>query len=161
VPPKTNAARLLDRLGIGYQLRDYEVDEDDLAAETVANKIKMPPEQVFKTLVARGDRNGICMAVVPADHELDLKALAAVSGNRKIQLVPVKELQLLTGYVRGGVTALAGKKDYPVFADETVELYDVISISAGIRGTQILLAPADYLKATAAIACRLTQGNSG
>lgn len=145
---KTNAVRLLDQLGIAYELRDYDVDPDDLAAETVATKIGMPPEQVFKTLVARGDRNGICMAVIPGNAELDLKALAAASGDRKIQLVPVKELQGLTGYIRGGVTALATKKDFPVFIDETIELFDVISISAGIRGTQILLAPADYLKAT-------------
>src|SRR5690348_3339785 len=137
-------------MGIRYELREYVVDPDDLAAETVAAKIGLPPEQVFKTLVARGDRNGICMAVIPGDNELVLKALAAASGNRKIQLVPVKELQALTGYIRGGVTALAGKKDYPVFVDETIELFDVISISAGIRGLQILLAPADFLRATKA-----------
>ena len=147
VAHKTNAARLLDQLSIHYESREYEVDPDDLAAETVAGKIGFPPEQVFKTLVARGDRNGICMAVIPGNAELDLKALAAASGDRKIQLVPVKELQGLTGYVRGGVTALAGKKDYPVFVDQTVELFDVISVSAGIRGVQILLAPADYLRA--------------
>ena len=145
---KTNAARLLDQLGIRYELRGYEVDPDDLAAETVAAKIGLPAEQVFKTLVARGDRNGICMAVVPGDQELDLKALASTAGERKIQLVPVKELQALTGYVRGGVTALAAKRDFPVYVDETIELFDVISISAGVRGLQILLAPADYLHAT-------------
>lgn len=147
---KTNAVRLLDQFGIRYELKEYEVDPEDLAAETVAAKIGFRPEQVFKTLVARGDRNGICMAVIPGDAELDLKALAAASGDRKIQLVPVKELQALTGYIRGGVTALAGKKDYPVFVDETIELFDVISISAGIRGLQILISPADYLKATKA-----------
>jgi Cys-tRNA(Pro)/Cys-tRNA(Cys) deacylase len=129
-------------------LRGYEVDPDDLAAETVAAKIGLPAEQVFKTLVARGDRNGICMAVVPGDQELDLKALASAAGERKIQLVRVKELQALTGYVRGGVTALAAKRDFPVFVDETIELFDVISISAGARGLQILIAPADYLHAT-------------
>jgi Cys-tRNA(Pro)/Cys-tRNA(Cys) deacylase len=150
VPTKTNAARLLDQMGIHYELREYEVDPDDLAAETVAAKIGLPPEQVFKTLVARGDRNGICLAVIPGNAELDLKALAAASGDRKIQLVPVKELQALTGYIRGGVTALGGKKDYPVYVDETVELFDVLSISAGMRGLQILLAPSDYLKATKA-----------
>jgi Cys-tRNA(Pro)/Cys-tRNA(Cys) deacylase len=150
VPTKTNAARLLDQMGIPYELREYEVDPDDLAAETVAAKIGLPPEQVFKTLVARGDRNGICLAVIPGNAELDLKALAAASGDRKIQLVPVKELQALTGYIRGGVTALGAKKDYPVHVDETVELFDVISISAGMRGLQLLLAPSDYLKATKA-----------
>jgi len=160
VAHKTNAVRLLDQLKIPYELRDYEVDPDDLAAETVAAKIGLPPEQVFKTLVARGDRNGTCMAVIPGDNELDLKALAAASGNRKIQLVPVKELQALTGYIRGGVTALAGKKDYPVFVDETIELFDVISISAGIRGLQILLSPADYLKAAKATIASLSYPKS-
>src|SRR5437660_4173933 len=147
---KTNATRILDSLGIAYELREYDVDPDDLSAESVAAKIGLPAEQVFKTLVARGDRNGICMAVIPGNAELDLKALAVASGDRKIQLVPVKELQGLTGYIRGGVTALAGKKDYPVYVDETIELFDIISISAGVRGLQILLAPAEYLKATKA-----------
>jgi Cys-tRNA(Pro)/Cys-tRNA(Cys) deacylase len=146
VPHKTNAVRLLDQLGISYELREYEVDPEDLAAETVAAKIGLPPEQVFKTLVARGDRKGICLAVVPGNAELDLKALASVSGDRKIQMAPVKELQSLTGYIRGGVTALASKKDYPVFVDESIERFGVISVSAGLRGLQILLAPADYLK---------------
>jgi len=145
---KTNAARLLDGMGIHYELRDYEVDPNDLAAETVAAKIGLPPEQVFKTLVACGDRSGISMAVIPGDQELNLKALAAVAGERKVQLVPVKELQALTGYIRGGVTALAAKRDYPVFIDETIELLDAVSISAGMRGLQILIAPADYLLAT-------------
>ncbi len=154
---KTNAVRLLDQLKIAYELREYEVDPEDLAAETVAAKIGLPAEQVFKTLLARGDRNGLCMAVIPGNAELDLKALAAASGDRKIQLVPVKELQPLTGYIRGGVTAMAGKKDYPVFVDETVELFDVISISAGMRGMQILLAPGDYLKATKATVAALAQ----
>ena len=154
---KTNAVRLLDQLGIRYELREYEVDPEDLAAETVAAKIGLPAERVFKTLVARGDRNGICMAVIPGNAELDLKALAAASGDRKIQLVPVKELPALTGYIRGGVTALAGKKDYPVYVDETAELFDVISISAGVRGMQILLAPANYLRATQGELVALTQ----
>ncbi|HSU83867.1 MAG TPA: Cys-tRNA(Pro) deacylase [Thermoanaerobaculia bacterium] len=144
---KTNAARVLDSLGIPYELRDYEVDPEDLAAESVARKIGLPPEAVFKTLVARGDRTGVLLAVVPGDMELDLKALARLSGDRKAEVVSLKEVQPLTGYVRGGVTALAGKKDYPTFVDETIELFDVISVSAGARGTQILLAPADYLRA--------------
>lgn len=145
---KTNAVRLLDQLGVNYELREYEVDPDDLSAETVAAKVGMPPEQVFKTLVARGDRNGICMAVIPGDNEVNLKALASASSNRKIHLVAMKELLGLTGYVRGGVTALAGKKDYPVYVDETIELFDLVSISAGTRGLQILLSPADYLRVT-------------
>src|SRR5690349_21918670 len=147
---KTNAARILDTLGIPYELREYEVDPDDLSAETVAAKVGMPAEQVFKTLVAKGDRTGVLMAVVPGNAELDLKALARLSGDRKVDTVPLKELQPLTGYIRGGVTALGGKKEYPVYADETIELFDVISVSAGVRGTQILLAPADYLRATRA-----------
>ena len=147
---KTNAARLLDRLGIRYELRDYDVDPEDLSAESVAAKVGMPPEQVFKTLVARGDRNGVCFAVVPGDAQLDLKALARLSGDRKIDTVALKEVQPLTGYVRGGVTALAAKKEYPVFVDETLELFDVVAVSAGVRGTQIVIAPADYLRATAA-----------
>src|SRR6202035_5848467 len=141
VAQKTNAARLLDGMGIRYELREYEVDPEDLAAETVAAKIGLPPEQVFKTLVARGDRKGICMAVIPGDQELHLKALAAAAGERKIQLVPVKELQAITGYIRGGVTALAAKRDFPVYVDEAIQLFDVISISAGARGLQILIAP--------------------
>jgi Cys-tRNA(Pro)/Cys-tRNA(Cys) deacylase len=144
---KTNAARLLDRLGVQYELREYEVDPEALDAETVAAKIRLPAEQVFKTLVARGDRNGICLAVVPANAELDEKASARLAGDRRTELVPLKDVQPLTGYVRGGVTALAGRRDYPVFVDETAKLFNVISVSAGVRGTQILLAPSDYLAA--------------
>ena len=158
---KTNAARLLDQMGIRYELREYEVDPEDLTAEAVAAKIGLPPGQLFKTLVAVGDRRGICMAVIPSDTELDVKALAAASGDRKIHLVPAKELQKLTGYIRGGVTALATKKAYPVYTDKSIERFDTISISAGIRGLQILLAPVDYLsvvKATlAAIAVHKAQ----
>ncbi len=161
MPAKTNAARLLDQLGIAYELREYEVDPNDLAAETVAAKIGLPPQQVFKTLVARGDRAGVSMAVIPGDQELDLKALATATGERKIQLVPVKELQSLTGYIRGGVTALAAKRDFPVYVDETIEIFDVISISAGQRGLQILLAPADYLRATKATLAALSQPKMG
>jgi Cys-tRNA(Pro)/Cys-tRNA(Cys) deacylase len=144
---KTNAARILDRLGIRYELREYDVDLDDLSAETVARKVGLPLEQVWKTLVARGDRTGVLLAVLPGSAQLDLKALARVSGDRRVETVPLKEVQSLTGYLRGGVTALAGKKDYPVFVDETIELFEVVSVSAGMRGTQILLAPADYLRA--------------
>jgi Cys-tRNA(Pro)/Cys-tRNA(Cys) deacylase len=144
---KTNAVRILDGLGIAYRLLSYEVDPDDLAAESVARKIGLDSAQVFKTLVARGDRHGVCLAVVPGDEQLDLKALAHLTGDRKVDTVALKEVQPLTGYIRGGVTALACKKPYPVFVDETVELFDEISISAGMRGLQIVLAPADYLRA--------------
>lgn len=147
---KTNAARILDGLGIRYELRTYEVDPEDLSATSVARKIGLPPEQVWKTLVARGDRCGACFAVVPATAELDLKALARLTGDRKVDTVPLKEVQPLTGYVRGGVTALGAKKAYPVFADETISLFEIVSVSAGVRGTQILLSPDDYLRATKA-----------
>jgi Cys-tRNA(Pro)/Cys-tRNA(Cys) deacylase len=147
---KTNAVRLLDRLGIGYELREYNVDPDDLSAETVAAKIGLPPEQVFKTLAVQGERSGVCLAVISADQELDFKALAKQTGDRKIDMVPLKEVQALTGYIRGGVTALARKKDYPVYIDELTEICDVISVSAGIRGMQLLLTPADYIRAVKA-----------
>ncbi len=145
---KTNAVRIIDSLGFKYELKEYEVDPEDLTAETVASKIGFPLEQVFKTLVARGDKNGVCLAVVAGDAQLDLKALAKLSGDRKAEVVSLKEVQPLTGYVRGGVTALACKKDYPVFVDENVYLFDVISVSAGVRGTQIIINPEDYIKAT-------------
>ena len=155
---KTNAVRLLESLSVQYELREYEVDPDDLAAETVAAKIGMPPEQVFKTLLARGDRHGLCFAVVPANTELDLKALAAATGDRKMELVPVKELLGLTGYIRGGVTVLGAKKAFPVLADETIQLWDAISISAGVRGTQMILRPEDYLRVTNAVMADIARG---
>lgn len=158
---KTNAVRLLDSSGVHYELREYAVDPDDLAAETVAAKVGLPPGQVFKTLLARGDRHGPCFAVIPGDSELDYKALAKVTGDRKIELVPLKEVQPLTGYIRGGVTVLGAKKAYPVYADETIELWDVISISAGVRGTQILIAPADYLRVTEAVVGAIARDKSG
>jgi len=157
---KTNAARLLDSLGIRYQLREYEFDPRAMDAESVATKIGLPPEQVFKTLVVRGDRHGICLAVVPGDAELDEKALARLTGDRRVELVPLREVQPLTGYVRGGVTALAAKRDYRVFVDETADLFDTISVSAGVRGTQILLAPSDYLAAAHAVAGPIASGKT-
>jgi Cys-tRNA(Pro)/Cys-tRNA(Cys) deacylase len=147
---KTNAARLLDTMGIPYELRDYDPGDEHLAAEEVARRVSLPPEQVFKTLVARGDRTGVMLAVVPGDSALDLKALAKLAGDRKCDTVPLKEVTPLTGYVRGGVTALACRKEYPTYVDETVELFDAVAVSAGVRGTQIVLAPGDYLRATRA-----------
>jgi Cys-tRNA(Pro)/Cys-tRNA(Cys) deacylase len=147
---KTNAVRILEEAQVPFDLREYEVDPDDLAAETVARKIGLPASQVFKTLVVRGDRNGVALAVIPGDAELNLKALAKATGDRKAELAPLKEVQPLTGYVRGGVTALACKRDYPIYLDETAILYDVISISAGVRGTQVLLNPYDYARITRA-----------
>jgi Cys-tRNA(Pro)/Cys-tRNA(Cys) deacylase len=144
---KTNATRILDSLRIVYELREYEVDPDDLSAESVAAKVGLPAEQVFKTLVVRGDRGGVYLAVIPGNKELDGKALARLTGDRKVELAPLNEVQQLTGYIRGGVTALGGKRDYPVYADKSIEIFDMISISAGVRGTQVLLAPGDYLRA--------------
>jgi Cys-tRNA(Pro)/Cys-tRNA(Cys) deacylase len=157
---KTNAVRLLESVGVQYELREYEVDPEDLTAEIVAAKIGMAPEQVFKTLLARGDRNGLCFAVIPANTELDLKALAAVAGDRKMELVPVKELQGLTGYIRGGVTVLGAKKAFPVIADETIQLWDAISVSAGVRGTQMILRPEDYLRVTEAVMADIARGKT-
>ncbi len=148
---KTNAIRILENLGIAYELREYDVDPNDLAAESVAQKVGLPPEQVFKTLVTRGDKTGILLAVVPGNMHLDLKALAQLSGNRNVEPVPLKDVQLLTGYIRGGVTAIACKKAYPVYLDELAEIFDYISVSAGMRGLQVLLHPADYLRATQGI----------
>lgn len=148
---KTNAVRQLERLGIAHELREYAVDPDDLSAESVAAKVGMPAEQVFKTLAVRGDRNGVCLAVVPGNCELDLKALARVTGDRKVDPVALKELQPLTGYIRGGVTALGCRKHYPVYLDDSALLYSRIAISAGVRGLQIVLSPQDYQQITGAV----------
>ena len=146
---KTIAARLLDQLKIGYELRAYEFSEDELDAISVARKLGMAPAEVFKTLVARGDR-GVVMACVQADAELDLKKLAVASGSKKVELVAVKELQGLTGYVRGGVSPLGAKKRFPLFLDRSALDHPRISISAGTRGLQIILAPQDLQRATEA-----------
>lgn len=144
---KTNAVRALDRLNIAYDLLSYPVDPEDLTAESTAEKLGLPAEQVFKTLVAKGDRTGICLAVIPGNAQLDLKALAALSGNKKVDTVPLKDVQPLTGYIRGGVTALACKKDYPVYVDSAIESLARVAVSAGMQGLMIHLAPADYLRA--------------
>ncbi|SNS94906.1 Cys-tRNA(Pro)/Cys-tRNA(Cys) deacylase [Granulicella rosea] len=154
---KTNAARLLDQLGIAYELRPYEVDLDDLTALSVAKKIGLPPEQVFKTLLTHAGGRDYLFAVVPGDAELDPKKLATAAGVKKVELAPLKEVEPLTGYIRGGVTVLAAKKSYPAFADETIELFDVISISAGQRGLQMLLKPEDYLRAAEASVADMTR----
>jgi Cys-tRNA(Pro)/Cys-tRNA(Cys) deacylase len=154
---KTNAARLLDKLGISYEIRTYEVDPEDLTAISVARKIEMPIEQVFKTLLTHTSDAEHLFAVIPGGDELDLKKLAAAAGARKAELAALKEVEPLTGYVRGGVTVLAAKKPFRAFADETIELFDQISISAGQRGVQILLSPADYLRATEATLADLTK----
>jgi Cys-tRNA(Pro)/Cys-tRNA(Cys) deacylase len=145
---KTNAARILDQLKIDYDILAYEVDPDDLAAESTADKLGLPHNQVFKTLVVRGDRNGVCLAVIPGNGQLDLKALAKLAGDRKSETVALKEVQPLTGYVRGGVTALGTKKDYPVYVDESMLGFERVAVSAGKRGLMLWLAPQDYLSST-------------
>ena len=147
---KTNAARILDELHIIYELKTYPVDEEHLDAVHVAKEVGMPPEQVFKTLCVRGDKTGVIFAVIPGNGELDLKALARVSGNKRCEMVHLKEVLPLTGYIRGGCSPLGAKKDYPVFMDETCWLFDRIAISAGLRGMQILAAPEDLVRATGA-----------
>ena len=147
---KTNAARILDTLGISYELKTYEVDENDLSAVHVAASVGMPIEMVYKTLVCRGDKNGVVMAVIPGGGELDLKALAAASGNKRVEMVHLKEVFALTGYIRGGCSPLGAKKDYPVFLDESALAQEIIAVSAGKRGEQILLKPADLVTAAKA-----------
>jgi Cys-tRNA(Pro)/Cys-tRNA(Cys) deacylase len=154
---KTNAARYLDSLGIKYELREYTVDPEEFSALIVAEKIGLPPEQVFKTLLCvTSDREHV-FAVVPGNDELDFKKLARAAGARKAEMVSLKEVEPLTGYVRGGVTVFGAKKDFPAYVDETIELFDVISVSAGARGVQIVLAPDDYLRASTAQAVALTK----
>ena len=154
---KTNAARALDALGIAYELRTYEVDEADLTAVSVARKIDLPAEQVFKTLITRGHSGTHVFAVIPGDAELDLKKLAAIAEEKHCELAPLKEVELLTGYIRGAVTVLAARKPFPAFVDETVELHNCISVSAGQRGLQLVLSPADYLRATKCTVADLTK----
>jgi Cys-tRNA(Pro)/Cys-tRNA(Cys) deacylase len=156
-PKKTNAVRILETHGIHYELRTYEVDENDLSGVTVAHKVGMPPEQVFKTLVVRGDKTGVLMACIPVDAELDLKALAAASGNKKTEMVTLKEVQPLTGYIRGGVSPVGASKPYPVFLDDTSILWPVIALSAGMRGCQMLIDPGDLGKVIAVTTCQLTK----
>ena len=144
-PGKTNAARLLDSLDITYELRPYEVDPDDLTAVSVARKIGLPPEQHL-------------FAVIPGDAELDLKKLAHAANTKKIELASLKDVEPLTGYIRGGVTVMGAKKPFPAYADETIELFDIISVSAGQRGLQLILSPSDYLRAANATLADLTKG---
>jgi Cys-tRNA(Pro)/Cys-tRNA(Cys) deacylase len=147
---KTIAARMLDQLKISYELRAYEVSEDELDAISVARKVNMPPEATFKTLVARGDQTGVIMACVPGNCELDLKKFAAATRNKKVELVTVKEIQSLTGYIRGGVSPLGSKKKYRLFLDQSALMHERISVSAGQRGLQMILSPQDLQSAAQA-----------
>lgn len=154
---KTNAARILDGLGIAYEMRPYEIDLEDLSAPSVAKKIGLPVEQVFKTLLTVANSGEHFFAVIPGDDELDLKKLANAAGVKKVELASLKEVEPLTGYIRGGVTVMGAKKAFAAYADETIELHEVISVSAGMRGLQLLLSPADYLRASEAVIADLTK----
>jgi len=150
---KTNAARILDKLGVEYELIEYEVDETDLSAITVAKKLGQNIDQVFKTLVLRGDKTSVFVCIIPGGEELDLKKAAQASGNKNAAMVPMKEILELTGYIRGGCSPLGMKKKYPTYIDESCILCDYIFISAGIRGLQIKIMPDDLIKSTS---CEIT-----
>lgn len=154
---KTNAARLLDSMNIPYTTREYAVDPEDLSAGNVASKINLPVEQVFKTLLCRLNDGEYVFGVIPGNSELDLKKLADAAGAKKAELAALKDVEPLTGYIRGGVTVMGAKKPYRAFADESIELWDTISVSAGMRGLQLLLAPSDYLHAAKAEIADLTK----
>jgi len=157
---KTIAARILDQLKISYELRAYEVSEDELDAISVARKVNMPPEATFKTLVARGDKTGVVMACIPGNAELDLKKIALATRNKRVELVAVKEIQSLTGYIRGGVSPLGSRKKYPLFLDQSALDHERISVSAGQRGLQMILRPQDLQIATAATLADLAKSVS-
>ena len=152
---KTNAIRLVEQAKIQFDLKYYEVDESDLSGETVAVKIGFPVEQVFKTLIVLGDSAGYLFALIPTGTSLDLKALAKASGNRKVELVALREVLIVTGYLRGGVSPIGAKKTFPVFIDETIILWEKISVSAGQRGIQMLIHPDDLIHITNATLCDL------
>lgn len=154
---KTNAARLLDARGILYELAEYEVDENDLSAVTLARKIGQNIEQIYKTLVLRGDKNGVFVVVIPGNAAVDLKKAARLSGNKSAAMVQMKELLGLTGYIRGGCSPLGLKKPYPVFIDESCQLYDTIFISAGQRGLQLKLNPQDLIRVIDAVVGDVTE----
>lgn len=154
---KTNAARLLDKLGIAYQIRTYDVDPEDLGASNVAQKLNMPAARVFKTLVVKGDRSGVLFACIPGNAELDLKALAAASENKKAEMARLKDVFALTGYIRGGVSPLGAKKRYPVFLDESALQWETVAVSAGVRGAQIALAPKELAAAADARILRIAR----
>jgi Cys-tRNA(Pro)/Cys-tRNA(Cys) deacylase len=142
---KTNALRLLDAAGISYEVREYPADEQDLSGLHGAELLGLPPEQVFKTLVLRGSSGAYVVCCIPAADELDLKKTALAAGEKKIDLIPLKDLQPLTGYIRGGCSPIGMKKRFPTYVDESADLFETISVSAGLRGVQILINPRDLL----------------
>lgn len=145
---KTNAVRMLEARGIAHETRSYPVREDELDAVHVADAIGAERDAVFKTLVARGDRNGIAVFCIPGPAELDLKKAAAASGDKHVEMLPLRELLPVTGYLRGGCSPIGMKKQYPTFIDETAQLFEALFVSAGLRGLQLRIAPADLLAAT-------------
>ena len=154
---KTNAARILDAKSIGYDFVEYEVDETDLSAVTLARKIEQDVEQIFKTLVLRGDKNGVFVCIIPGNVEVDLKKAAKVSGNKNCAMVQQKELLPLTGYIRGGCSPIGMKKTFPTFIHETCQLFDTIFVSAGQRGLQFKINVEDLIKVTGAVVCDLAE----
>jgi Cys-tRNA(Pro)/Cys-tRNA(Cys) deacylase len=145
---KTNAIRILESEKIFITTHSYEVDEEDLSGETVAQKIGVKAETVFKTLVASGDKNGINVFCIPVTEELNLKKAAAASGNKSIEMIKVKDLLPLTGYIRGGCSPIGMKKQYPTYIEETAQIFDKICVSAGIRGMQVCISPIDLKNVT-------------
>ena len=154
---KTNAVRLVEQAKLPFRQSEYEYNENDLSGLHAAEAIGMPPEQVFKTLVARGDKSGVCVFCIPVCCELDLKKAAKASGNKKVDMVAQKELLPLTGYIRGGCSPIGMKKAYPTYMDETAELHEEIAVSAGVRGQQLILAPSDLISYVNMTVCDLTE----
>ena len=157
--PKTNAMRMLDKMKVPYEVLTYEVDENDLSGEHIAAQLQMDPGMLFKTLVLKGDKKGYLVACIPVAETLDLKALAKVSGNKSVEMVHVKELFGLTGYIRGGCSPIGMKKKFPTYIHESVLAQERIGVSGGLRGVQILLRPDSLVKAADALVCRITAGS--
>ena len=154
---KTNVMRLLDAKNIKYTSKEYEYDKLDLSGHHAAEVLGIPPEQVFKTLVTKGDKTGYTVFCIPVDEELDLKKAATISGNKKIEMIHMKELLPTTGYIRGGCSPIGMKKNVPTYIDETHELFDHISISAGQRGVQVMISPNDLIEFIDAKSASLTK----
>jgi len=156
---KTNAMRLLTQAGIAYDLKTYPVDENDLSGVTVAAEVGLPAGQVYKTLVARGEKTGYLVCIIPVDREIDLKKLAQASGDKRVELIPTKDLLAVTGYIRGGCSPVGMKKKFPTFVESAVLAEPVVAVSAGVRGCQMLLAPADLVAFTQANVCEVCRGD--
>lgn len=156
---KTNAMRLLTQAGIAYDLKTYPVHEDDLSGVTVAAEVGLPAGQVYKTLVARGDKTGYLVCIIPVDREIDLKKLAQASGDKRVELIPTKDLLAVTGYIRGGCSPVGMKKKFPTFVESAVLDEPVVAVSAGVRGCQMLLTPADLVTFTQAKLCEVCRGD--